>query len=73
MRDVLPVPAEVDVLGTYFPPLLLAFIFGVLAMVATVRVMNRYRLSRFFMYPNLVMLAILIIYTLFFGVFVFPS
>ena len=73
MRDILPVPAEFDVWGTYVPPLLLAFICGCIAMVLTVKVLNHYRLSRYFMFPNWVMLAILVLYTLLFGTFVFPS
>lgn len=73
MREVLPIPAEFEIFGTYFPPLLLAFILGCIAMVLTVKVLNRYRMSRYFVFPNLVMLAFLVIYTLLFGTFVFPS
>jgi hypothetical protein len=73
MRDFLPIPAEVEIAGTYFPPVLLAFILGVIAMVLTVKVLNRYRMSRYFFFPNLVMLALVIIYTLIIGTFVFPS
>lgn len=73
MTEILPVPAEVQILGTYFPPLLIAFLLGIIAMVLTVKALNRYRMSRFIVYPNLVMLAILVIYTVLFGTFLFPS
>lgn len=73
MREILPIPAEYEMFGTYFPPVLLAFLLACVAMVLTVKVFNRYRLGRFFMAPNLVMLAMVIIYTFLFGTFLFPS
>jgi hypothetical protein len=36
-------------------------------------VLNRYRLSRFFFYPPLVLLALAVIYTVIIGTFVIPS
>jgi hypothetical protein len=41
----------------------------VLAASFTVRVLHRYRLSRFFFYPPLAYVAIAVIYTGFFGTF----
>ena len=67
------VPTEVDLAGVYCPPLLLAAILGLMAMVLTAYLLNRYRLSRFFMFPGLVMLAIASIYTVIIGTFVMPS
>ena len=72
MNDLLPVPAEVDIYGIYWPPLLIAVILGTIAMVVTVRLFNRHRLSRFFMLPEFVMLAMIAIYTVIIGTFVIP-
>ena len=66
------VPMEVEVLGSYFPPLLLAAILGTIAMVWTTKLMNRYRLFRYFFYPNLIMMAQVAIYTVLIGTFVIP-
>lgn len=57
------VPHEVSIGGVYFSPLLLASLLGVLATAATVMLLNRYRLSRFFIYPPVMFIAIAILYT----------
>ena len=57
------VPHEVSIGGVYFSPLLLASLLGVLATAATVMMLNRYRLSRFFIYPPVMFIAIAILYT----------
>jgi hypothetical protein len=67
------VPAEIEIFGTYVPPLLLAATLGVLAMMLTVYLLNRHRLSRFFMLPEVVMLALTIIYTAVIGTYVIPT
>ncbi|MDJ0950687.1 MAG: DUF1656 domain-containing protein [Alphaproteobacteria bacterium] len=72
MIDLLPVPAEVSIFGVYWPPLLLAAILGTIAMVATIRLFNRHRLSRYFMLPEFVMLAMIAIYTVIIGTFWIP-
>ena len=41
-------------------------------MVLTVRVLIRFRLTRFLIFPEVVMLALVSIYTVIFGTFVFP-
>jgi hypothetical protein len=43
---------------------------GLLAAVVTANLLNRYRLSRFFFYPPLVFLALMIIYTVLIGTFI---
>ena len=73
MNDVLPIPAEVDIFGVYWPPLLISVILGTIAMVVTIRLLNRHRLSRFFVLPEFVMLAMIAIYTVIIGTFVVPS
>jgi hypothetical protein len=63
-------PHEFAIGGVYMPPLLIAAILGTIAAVATVRLLNRYRLSRYFFYPPLVFVALAIIYTVFIGTFI---
>ena len=57
------VPHEISISGVYFPPLLLAASLGVAAAVLTSVLLNRYRLSRFFVYPPLIFVALSILYT----------
>ncbi len=72
MIDLLPVPAEVSTFGVYWPPLLLAVILGTIATVVTIRLLNRHRLSRFFILPEFVMMAMIAIYTVIIGTFLIP-
>jgi hypothetical protein len=72
MIDLLPIPAEVEIFGVYWPPLLLAVILGTIAMVVTIRLLNRHRLSRFFVLPEFVMLAMIALYTVAIGTFLIP-
>lgn len=64
------VPHEFAIGGVYMPPMLVAAVLGVLATVVTARLLNRYRLSRHFFYPPLVLLSMVIIYTVLIGTFV---
>ena len=73
MSDLLPNPAEVEILGTYYPPILLSGILGILAMVFTTRWLARRRLFRYAYFPNLIMLAMTVIYTLIIGTFLIPA
>ena len=66
------IPSEVEMWGVYMPPLLPAAVLGLVAMMLTVYLLNRYRLSRFFFFPQLVMVALAAIYTVIFGIWVFP-
>ena len=65
-------PHEFTIGDVYFPPLLIASIFGTLAAVVTSALLNRYRLSRFFYYPPLIFVALAIIYTGLIGTFLIP-
>jgi hypothetical protein len=67
------VPSEFAIGEVYFPPLLIAALIGLLAAWLTARLLNRYRLSRFFFYPPLVLLALVFIYTVVIGTFIIPS
>jgi len=63
------IPSEFTIGGIYFPPLLIAGMLGVLAAWVTVTLFNRYRLSRFFYYPPMIFLALVVIYTGLVGTF----
>jgi hypothetical protein len=65
-----PIPHEFAIGGVYMPPLLVAGMFGIIAAMVTTRQLNRYRLSRYFFYPPLVSLALMIIYTVLIGTFI---
>ncbi|MDJ0895948.1 MAG: DUF1656 domain-containing protein [Alphaproteobacteria bacterium] len=65
-------PTDVDIYGVFWPPLLVVFILSLLAMHLTVYLLNRYRLSRYFMSPLLVMATITTLYVLIIGTFVIP-
>ncbi|MDH3645024.1 MAG: DUF1656 domain-containing protein [Gammaproteobacteria bacterium] len=56
--------------GVLLPPLLVAGFLGVVAAVVTARLLNRFRLSRYFFYPPLVLLAMAVIYTVLIGTFI---
>ena len=62
-------PHEFAIGGVYLPPLLIACILGVLAALVTARLLNRYRLSKYFYYPPLVFVALMVIYSVLFGTF----
>jgi hypothetical protein len=67
------IPSEFVIGGAYFPPLLIAGLFGVVMAWLTALLLNRYRLSRFFAYPPVVFLSMAVIYTVFFGTFLIPA
>ena len=67
---MMPTPHEFAIGGVYLPPLLVASLFGVLATLVTARLLNRYRLSKYFFYPPLVFLALMVIYTVLVGAFI---
>jgi hypothetical protein len=66
------VPSEFNLGGVYFPPLLIASLLGATLAWLTVRLLNRYRLSRFMFYPPLIFVAIAVIYTALIGTFLIP-
>ena len=66
------VPSEFTIGSVYFSPLLIAGILGILAAWITARLLNRYRLSRFFYYPPVVFLALAVIYTGLIGTILIP-
>jgi hypothetical protein len=67
---VKPIPHEIAIGEVFMPPLLVAGLLGLLAASVTANLLNRYQLSRFFFFPPLVFLALLIIYTVLIGTFI---
>ena len=67
------IPSEFAVGGVYFPPMLIAALLGMVLAWLSAHLLNRFRLSRFFFYPPLVLLALVAIYTVLVGTFVIPS
>jgi hypothetical protein len=64
------IPHEFSIGEVYMPPLLVAAFLGLIAAILTARLLNRYRLTRYFFYPPLVFIALTIIYTVLIGTFI---
>ena len=47
------IPHEFAIGEVFMPPLLVAGLFGAIAAVVTIRLLNRYRLAKYFFYPPL--------------------
>ncbi len=68
-----PIPSDFVIGDIYFPPLLIAALLGCIAAWLTARLLNRYRLSRFFAYPPAVFLALAVVYTVAVGTYIVPA
>ena len=68
----MPIPHEFAIAEVYMPPLLVAGVLGALVAVVTARLLDRYRLSRFFFYPPLVFVALAVIFTVLLGTVLIP-
>ena len=66
-------PHELYVGEVFFPPMLLDAALGLAAAWLTARLLNRFRLSRYFYRPPLVLIALAVIYTGLFSIFLFPG
>jgi len=66
----MPIPHEFSISEVFMPPLLVASFLGLLAAMVTAHFLDRFRLSRYFFYPPLVFLALIIIYTVLIGTFI---
>ncbi|MDJ0872789.1 MAG: DUF1656 domain-containing protein [Gammaproteobacteria bacterium] len=67
------IPTEVDLTGLYFVPLLINFGLAIILTFVTAFLLNHYRLSRYFMFPHLVMAAMATIYTVLLSLWVIPA
>lgn len=66
------IPHEVSLGEVFVPPMLLVSALALLLAFATVLLLNRFRLSRYFVAPSLVFLALATIYAVALGAFVIP-
>jgi Protein of unknown function (DUF1656) len=66
-------PHELYIGDVFFSPLLLDAVLGFGAAWLTGRLLNRFRLSRYFYRPPLVLIALAVIYTGFFSIFLLPG
>jgi hypothetical protein len=62
-----PTASEIAIAEVYLPPLLVAFLLGLVAASLTAGWMNRRRLGRHFANPSLVYLSMIVIYTIVIG------
>jgi hypothetical protein len=67
------IPHEFAIGEVYLPPMLIAAVLGVLATILSAQVLNRYRLSRYFFYPPLVFLSLMVVYSILIGTFLIPG
>ncbi len=63
----MPYPQEFTIGDVYLPPMLVAGLLGLAATLITTRLLNRFRLSRFFANPPLAFLSMLVLYTILIG------
>ena len=66
-------PHELYVGEVFFPPMLLDAVLGLAATLLTARLLNRFRLSRYLYRPPLVLIALTVIYTGLFSIFLLPG
>lgn len=62
-------PHELSFQGVFLPPLLIVMTLALFATLATAWVLNRFRLSRFFVLPRLVFVCFIGIYVVLIGTF----
>jgi hypothetical protein len=67
------IPHELRVGEVFFPPMLLDAALGLAAAAITARLSNRFRVSRYFYYPPLVLIALTVIYIGLFSIFLIPG
>ena len=70
---MLLIPHELRVGEVFFPPMLFDVVLGLVVATITARLSNRFRVSRYFYYPSLVLIALTVIYIGLFSIFVFPG
>jgi len=67
------IPHELYIGEVFFPPMLLDAALGLAAASITARLANRFRVSRYLYYPWLVLIALAVIYTGLFSMFLLPG
>jgi len=66
------IPHEFALGGVYMSPLFVASLLALMVAMVVARLLNKYRLSRYFFYPPLVFAAMLAIFTVLIGTFILP-
>jgi hypothetical protein len=64
------VPAEVQILGMYFPPLFVAIAAGLLCAIVSAKLLNLTGVSRFFWHPPLANAALWLLATALIALFI---
>jgi hypothetical protein len=64
------VPSEIQLLGVYFPPLVVAIVAGLVCAILVARLLNLTGLSRFFWHPPLANAALWLLATALIGLFI---
>jgi hypothetical protein len=67
------IPREIFLGEIFFPPMLLDAALGLVAASLTARLLNRFRVSRYFYHPPLVLISLAVIYTGLFSIFLVPG
>ena len=67
------IPREIYLGEIFFPPMLLDAALGLVAASLTARLLNRFRVSRYFYHPPLVLISLAVIYTGLFSIFLIPG
>ena len=63
-------PSEVQILGLYFPPLIVAIVAGLVCATLVARLLNQSGLSRFFWHPPLANAALWLLATALIALFI---
>lgn len=66
-------PNDINLMGVYIPPLLAAWVFGMLAASLTAKYISNHGLAPKFSSPPLTFLGLVVIYTVILGSTVFPT
>jgi hypothetical protein len=67
------IPHEIHLGEIFFPPMVLDAALGLAAASLTARLLNRFRVSRYFYHPPLVLIALTVIYTGLVSIFLVPG
>ena len=67
------IPHELHIGEVFFPPILLDAALGLVAASITAGLLNRFRVSQYFYHPSLVLIALAVIYTGLFSIFLVPA
>ena len=63
MQAMAGIPSEFAIADVYFPPLFFVVLLAMGLTMLTARLLNKYRLSRYFFYPPLVFVSLIVIYS----------